>query len=74
MIDDQKAEGAIQDNLEADGDLKVRSVDCPSDVDVEKGATFRCEIVSSAGQKATAILRIRNEDADVDFVSLKPHD
>lgn len=73
VIDDQKAEDAIAQSLEKGGSLKVKSVDCPSDVDVEAGKIFRCEVVTSSGQKATAVLKIRNEDADVDFVTIQPH-
>ncbi len=73
VIDDSKAEDAIQQSLEQGGSLKVKSVDCPSDVDVEAGKIFRCEVVTTSGQRATAVLKIRNEDADVDFVTIQPH-
>jgi len=73
VIDDDKAEAAIKDSLESDGTLKVNSVDCPSDVDVEAGKIFKCEVTTSNGNKATAVLKIRNSDADVDFITLKPH-
>lgn len=73
VIDDQKAEDAIQTSLESDGKIKVDTVDCPSDVDVKAGETFECEVVSMGGEKATVTLKIRNDDADVSFVSVKPH-
>lgn len=73
VIDEAKAEDAIQSSLEQGGKIKVKSVQCPSDVDVKAGTTFDCEVVSDSGIKATATLKIRNEDADVTFVGLKPH-
>lgn len=73
VIDDGKAEDAIQRTLEANNQIQVDSVDCPSDVDVKAGETFECEVVSDDGVKATATLKIRNKDADVDFIGLKPH-
>lgn len=74
VIDDVKAENAIRQSLEQGGSLTVESVDCPSDVDVETGTIFRCEVVTGSAQNATAVLKIRNEDADVDFLTIQPHD
>src|SRR5919106_423105 len=42
VIDDGKAEDFIRDGLEERVGVQVSSVDCPSDVDVEKGKTFDC--------------------------------
>ena len=72
VIDEDKAEDAIFADLERDG-VKVQSVDCPGGVDVEAGSSFQCEVVAGDGLNATATLRIRNEDADLRFVSLKAH-
>jgi len=72
VIDDVKAEGAIQSNLEKSLDAKIKSVDCPSDEKVEAGKTFTCSVVFSDGDKATATLKILNDDADVSLVGLKP--
>lgn len=71
VIDDVKAEGAIQSNLEKSLDAKIKSVDCPSDQKVEKGQTFTCRVIFSDGKQATATLKILNEDADVSLVGLK---
>jgi hypothetical protein len=72
VIDDVKAEGAIQSNLEKSLDAKIKSVDCPSDQKVEAGKTFTCTVIFSDGKRATATLKILNEDADVSLVGLKP--
>ena len=72
VIDDVKAEGAIQSNLERSLDEKITSVDCPADEEVEKGKTFTCSVKFSDGEQATATLKILNEDADVSLVGLKP--
>ena len=72
VIDDVKAEGAIQSNLEKSLDVKIKSVDCPSDEKVEKGKTFTCAVKLSDGKQATATLKILNDDADVSLVGLKP--
>ena len=71
VIDDSKAEDAVQASVEKDLNVKVKSVDCPSDVDVEKGKTFDCEVVAANGDKSTATLKILNDDADVAFVGYK---
>jgi hypothetical protein len=72
VIDDVKAEEAIQSNLEKSLDAKIKSVDCPADEKVETGKTFTCTVVYSDGNKETATLKILNEDADVSLVGLKP--
>jgi hypothetical protein len=71
VIDDSKAEGAIQSNLEKTLDEKIKSVDCPSDQKVEAGQTFTCTVSLSDGKQATATLKILNKDADVSFVGFK---
>jgi hypothetical protein len=72
VIDDQKAEGAIQSSLEKSLHEKIKSVDCPSDQKVEAGKTFSCVVVFSNGKQATATLKILNKDADVSLVGFKP--
>jgi hypothetical protein len=72
VIDDVKAEGAIQSNLEKSLHEKIKGVDCPSDEKVEAGNTFTCTVHFSDGKQATATLKILNKDADVSLVGLKP--
>jgi hypothetical protein len=72
VIDDAKAEGAIQSNLEKSLHAKIKSVDCPSDEKVEAGKTFTCTVDFTDGKQATATLKILNKDADVSLVGLKP--
>jgi hypothetical protein len=71
VIDDTKAEGAIETNLEKSLHEKIKSVDCPSDQKVEAGQTFTCTVIFSDDKEATATLKILNEDADVSLVGLK---
>ena len=72
VIDDVKAEGAIQSNLEKSLREKIRAVDCPADQEVEARKTFTCTVTLSDGNQATATLKILNKDADVSLVGLKP--
>jgi Domain of unknown function (DUF4333) len=72
VIDDAKAEGAIQSNLEKSLHEKITTVDCPSDQKVEAGKTFGCTVKFSDGKQATATLKILDKDADVSLVGLKP--
>ena len=71
VIDDGKAEDAVQASVEKDLNVKVQSVDCPSNVDVKAGKTFDCEVTAVNGDKSTATLKILNGDADVAFVGYK---
>jgi hypothetical protein len=72
VIDDGKAEDAVKVNIERVSKLKVDSVDCPSDVDVDPGKVFACDVELADGRSAVYKLRIRDEDANVSFVSFKP--
>lgn len=70
VIDDEKTEDAIAENVESSLSKKVSSVDCPSGVDVEAGASFECTVSLRGGKEETATLKILNEDADVELVDL----
>jgi hypothetical protein len=72
VIDEAKAEDAVQQSLEDSLDKKVDSVDCPSDEKVEAGRAFSCAVTLGDGQKGTATLLIRNDDADVKISRFKP--
>lgn len=72
IIDSTKTEEALEANLSKSLGQKVSSVDCPSDVEVEKGKTFTCSVRLADGKEQTATLKILNDDADVSVVSLRP--
>jgi hypothetical protein len=71
VIDSAKTEGAIEENLEKSVGQKVSSVECPSGVEVKKGATFDCTVSLENGKTETATLKILNSDADVEVTNLK---
>jgi hypothetical protein len=70
-IDDVKAEETLKVSLEKSLHEKIKRVDCPSGVKVEADKTFTCTVELPKGEEATATLKIRNSDADVDVIGLK---
>jgi hypothetical protein len=70
VIDGTKAEEQLQASLTKSLNEKVSSVHCPSDQEVEAGATFTCSVKLSNGKTETATLKIRNKDADVSVIDL----
>lgn len=72
VIDDSKTEASIEQNLERSLGRKVKGVECPSGVDVEKGAEFSCTIALEGGKVETATMKILNEDADIELSRLQP--
>lgn len=72
VIDDVKTEDAIEQNVERSLGKKVASVDCPADVEVEKGTTFDCVLSLAGGKEETATMKILNEDADIELAELAP--
>jgi hypothetical protein len=71
VIDQAKLEDTVQQSLEKGEGKAVRAVDCPSDQEVDPGATFTCTVEYSDGKESIATLRIRNEDADLSLIDLK---
>ncbi|MFN8216553.1 MAG: DUF4333 domain-containing protein [Solirubrobacterales bacterium] len=74
VIDSAKLEAAIKSNVERSLHQKVTAVDCPSDQQVDPGATFSCEIDFSNGKHASSTWKIRNKEADVDLVGFKKNE
>lgn len=68
--------GNTEDQIEAEVEktrkMKVASVDCPSDVEVEPKTQFTCTVHLVDGGTETATLLIRDEDANISFLNLKP--
>jgi hypothetical protein len=71
VIDHVKAQETIEASLEKSLHEKITSVQCPSGVKVETGATFTCTVDFSNGSHEIATLKIRNEEADVSLVGLE---
>jgi Domain of unknown function (DUF4333) len=71
VIDDAKTEAAIEQNLQRATGQKVKSVECPADVEVKAGATFECSVELADGKGQTATLKILNSDADVEVTDLQ---
>jgi Domain of unknown function (DUF4333) len=71
-IDSKKTEEQLKASTENIRGEKVSSVECPSGVAVEPGATFTCSVKLSSGKEETATLKIRDKEADLDFEGLSP--
>jgi NAD(P)H-hydrate repair Nnr-like enzyme with NAD(P)H-hydrate epimerase domain len=69
-LDAAATEEQVAQSAEEARQEKVSSVDCPSGVKIEPGTEFSCTVRFSNGKTATATLKIRDEDANLDFVRL----
>ena len=72
VVDKVKLQDTIQASLEDSIHEKIKKVECPSDQPVDPGATFGCDVIFSDDRREEAILKIRNEDADISMVDIKP--
>jgi Domain of unknown function (DUF4333) len=72
VIDPVKLEDTIQADLEDSVHEKIKNVECPSDQSVDPGATFTCDVIFSDDRREVATLEIRNKEADISMVDLKP--
>ena len=71
VIDSAGTEVLVAEEVERVKGHKPDSVDCPSDVDVDPGATYSCTVVVG-DKREIATLKIRNEDADLSLIGLSP--
>lgn len=53
MLDIDKLEGVLKTQIESQTDATIESVDCPSDVEIEKGGTLECTGVDASGTTFT---------------------
>jgi len=72
VVSQEKLEDTVQASLEDSIHEKIKQVDCPSDQSVDPGATFTCDVIFSDDRREVAILKIRNKDADISMIGLKP--
>jgi Domain of unknown function (DUF4333) len=71
-LDDEKNEDQVKASVEEVRGTAVSSVDCPSGVEVEPGTIVICEVSFPGGKTERAKLKIRDEDANLDFLDLSP--
>ena len=74
VVDDVKLEETLKDNVESSRGEKVKSVDCPTEIEVKAQGRIRMHDHPRKGKKETAVLRIKNEDADIEVVEIKSGD
>jgi hypothetical protein len=72
VLDKAKTEATLEQNVERATGRKVTSVDCPSDVAVKKGTTFECVVTFENGKRSVETVKIRNADADISAIDLRP--
>ena len=72
MVDQEKLQDTIQASLEKSVHEMIKAVECPSGQSVDPGATFTCTVIFSDDRREVATLKIRNKDADISMVGLKP--
>jgi len=70
VIDQQKTEELLEAELPKSLGKKVKSVDCPSGIEVKAGSTFTCTVTVQGGETQTATVKIRDDKADIAVVGL----
>jgi len=66
-LDTDKLEGKISAGIEKQAGVKVKSVDCPSDVKVEAKNTFTCKAATINGQTATVKVTQQDDEGNVRY-------
>jgi hypothetical protein len=72
VVDHEKLQDTIQASLEKSIHEKIKNVDCPTGQSVDPGTTFTCTVTFADDRREVATLRIRDKEADISLVGLKP--
>lgn len=70
QVDPAKTEIAVRFDVAEKTGTPIRSVSCPSGVEVIAGARFTCNVTARDGTVALAEIEILNEDADLKVLRL----
>jgi hypothetical protein len=70
QVDPAKTEIAVRFDVAEKTGTPIRSVSCPSGVEVIVGARFTCNVTARDGTEALAEIEILNEDADLKVLRL----
>lgn len=71
VVDQDKAQDTIEADILAKSEIPVRSVSCPENVEVIPGDRFSCLVSAGEGQRYRARLLILDDEADLEFESLR---
>jgi Domain of unknown function (DUF4333) len=68
-IDSDKAESEIQKGIErrTSGQIPVKAVDCPDDVEAKKGDTFQCTVTGDNGKTGRVTVAQRDDEGNVTY-------
>jgi Domain of unknown function (DUF4333) len=72
QLDNKKLEETLPHDLRPVVSEPIKSASCPSGIDVEKGVKFDCQIVLENGKKETVHLKLTDDNADYEFISVSP--
>jgi hypothetical protein len=70
-VDPVKLEDTLQASLERSFHEKITEVDCPSGRKVDPGSTLTCVVTFSDDKRKTALLEIRDKEADISTLGLE---
>jgi hypothetical protein len=70
QVDPVKTEIAVRFDVAEKTGTPIRSVSCPSDVEVIVGAEFACTVTARDGTEALAEIEILSDDADLKILRL----
>jgi uncharacterized protein DUF4333 len=66
-LDTGKLEGKIKTGIQKQAGVKIKAVDCPSDVKVKKGDTFNCKATTQTGQSANVKVTQQDDKGNVNY-------
>ena len=66
-LDTGKLEGKIKEGIEKQTGVKIRSVQCPDDVKVEKGDRFTCRATTTTNQRVVVNVTQQDDEGNVRY-------
>ena len=67
-IDSGELEGELKRQLGADAGVEPRSVDCPDDIEAEKGKKFDCTLTAPNGEEVRVEVTLTNDEGGFDAI------
>ena len=67
-VDNADLESKLKDQLGQSAGVEPRSVECPEDVEIEKGKTFDCTLTAPNGDEVRVEVTFTNDEGGIEAV------
>jgi hypothetical protein len=66
-LETEKLEARIKRGVEQQVGIRLKSVDCPKDIEIRAGHTFHCRVITTGGDSASVQVRQKDDKGNVSY-------